>query len=181
MRRTYLLLVTGPPASGKSTLAQQLGPALHLPVIAKDTVKEPLFATLPAVSSRALSDAAFAVMFAVARELLADDVSALLEGNFRAEHAASLQATFPPGVPAHIVQVLCSAPLEVRQARLAARAHDPQRHPAHADAAHDAQQDGEQFLDLPGARFVSRSSAPGGMAELLREVTSVLEGGSAYG
>ena len=39
----YCILVTGIPASGKSTLAAAIAGALHLPWISKDRIKELLF------------------------------------------------------------------------------------------------------------------------------------------
>ncbi len=36
------VVVSGPPASGKTTLARAIAPALGLPLIAKDTIKEAL-------------------------------------------------------------------------------------------------------------------------------------------
>ncbi|HEX8858768.1 MAG TPA: AAA family ATPase [Actinomycetes bacterium] len=41
-----LVLVTGPPASGKTTLARPLAFSLGLPLLGKDTIKEALFDTL---------------------------------------------------------------------------------------------------------------------------------------
>lgn len=40
-------MVSGPPASGKTTLAQAIAPALGLPLIAKDTIKQALMTVLP--------------------------------------------------------------------------------------------------------------------------------------
>jgi predicted kinase len=36
------VVVSGPPASGKTTLAVAIAPALGLPLIAKDTIKQAL-------------------------------------------------------------------------------------------------------------------------------------------
>jgi predicted kinase len=41
------VVVSGPPASGKTTLARQIAPALGLPLIAKDTIKRALMTVLP--------------------------------------------------------------------------------------------------------------------------------------
>jgi len=41
------VVVSGPPASGKSTLAPMLARELDLPLIAKDTIKDALMSVLP--------------------------------------------------------------------------------------------------------------------------------------
>lgn len=46
MKRPLLILVTGRPGAGKTTLAGQMGRAWHLPVISRDGIKEGLVHTL---------------------------------------------------------------------------------------------------------------------------------------
>ncbi len=43
MEAPLLVVVTGPPAAGKTTIAREIARRLHLPLIAKDTIKEALF------------------------------------------------------------------------------------------------------------------------------------------
>ena len=93
------MLISGLPGTGKSTLARLLAQRYALPLICKDTIKEPLFDVIGAAdraASRRLSDASFAAMFALARDCLRAGSDLILEGNFRpGEHEAALIAALP--------------------------------------------------------------------------------------
>jgi predicted kinase len=164
MKRIHLIVVTGLPATGKTTLARALARRHSALLLAKDTIKEPLLDVLgaaDAAASRALSDASFAVLFAMARELVGSGCDLVLEGNFRpGQHEEPLRALFAPHIAG--AQILCRVPDSVRRARLIARAADPARHAGHQNAelvAAESQADG--FLELPGARFECTAGAPG--------------------
>ena len=113
MPAPQLIVVTGLPATGKSTLARELARLLRAPLVGKDMIKEPLLDVLGGgdeAHSRLLSTASFAVLFALARELLACSPRVIVEGNFRpGEHERPLLQALPPGSePAGaILQVLC--------------------------------------------------------------------------
>jgi predicted kinase len=162
MRKFRVLIITGLPGTGKTTLARELAQRHALALISKDTIKEPLLDTLGAgVSSRELSNVSFAVMFAMAKELLTLGETLILEGNFRAgEHEAALLGVLPANAPA-IVQVLCSADEEARRTRLLQRGADPSRHPGHRDAQQlEPAAACDSFLDLPGERLRYRVGFP---------------------
>jgi predicted kinase len=177
-----LVIVTGLPATGKSTLAVRLAVALGLPLIAKDTLKEALFDVLgtgDAGWSRRLSDASYAAMFAIAAVNLRAGRSVLLEGNFRAgEHEAPILGCGARSIG----QVLCAVPEPQRAARLARRTRERARHAGHLDheaaatnPAAAAAAGGARFLDLPGLRldYDGARAARGALDEVLRALEAL--------
>ena len=158
-----VFVITGLPATGKTTLARALARALSIPLLSKDCIKEPLLDVLGAPdrsASRRLSDASFAVLFALAGQQLQTAGSVVLEGNFRpGEQEAALCALMAAHAAQGCIQVLCRAPEPLRQERLRARAADAARHPGHQDAVWvaQAQRRSDAFLDVAGPRFVHDS------------------------
>ena len=84
----YCIIVTGIPASGKSTLAKELGKRLDLPVFSKDEVKERLYDTLGFQSREEkirLGIAAMNIMYDIAEQMMKCGKPFLLENNFENE------------------------------------------------------------------------------------------------
>jgi predicted kinase len=113
----WYVVVSGPPGSGKTTLATALAPALGLPLIAKDTIKEALMTVLPVpgvATSRTIGTASVAALFAVA----AQAPGAVLESVWhRSRSLADLGA-----LPGEIVEVFCRCDPAVAAQRYARRA-----------------------------------------------------------
>jgi predicted kinase len=124
-----LLLVTGMPASGKTTVARALADELRVPLVTKDGIKERLYDELGTGDiawSRQLGGAAYALLFEFCRELLAAGLSVAAEANFFAGSQEGQVAALPPH---RLVQIVCTAPLDVLLERYAGRT----RHPGHVD------------------------------------------------
>jgi len=160
MKPGRVIVVTGLPGTGKSTLARELASRYDMPLLAKDFIKEPLLDVLGATDaaySRKLSDASFATLFRLAAEWVRGGHDFILEGNFRpGAHEAPLLAALGS---ASLAQVLCSVPEAARLARLAARENDPSRHAGHRFGERQSTGTPGAFLDLPGERFVHEGTA----------------------
>jgi predicted kinase len=191
--KPFVVIVTGPPCSGKSTLAAVLAAHLRVPLIEKDVIKEALFDTLgasadgdPRAWSRSLSNASFAAMFRLASRIVGQDGSLILEGNFRPEHAREFEALYAAG-NATLVQICCGGEGRVLLERSEERARLALRHPGHLDrqAIHELRESllagSSPPLQIPGScfNFDSTSSAPGALEQLVCAVAEAIHPGNA--
>ena len=126
-----LVVVSGAPGAGKSTVAGPLAEQLGFPLLAKDVIKESLFDELgpidadERVSSQRLGAAAMELLWRLAAEC----PSVVVEANFRpatAHERARLVA-----LTDHPVEVHCRVPIELAQTRFEQRATWPGHHPVH--------------------------------------------------
>lgn len=80
-----IIILTGMPAAGKSTIAAKLSDAFKLPILEKDNLKEGLFDTLGFENypqKRKLDHAANAVLLRCAEALIKQQVPMIIDNNF---------------------------------------------------------------------------------------------------
>lgn len=176
-----LVVVTGPPAAGKTTLAGELAARTRLPLLEKDGIKELLFDELGTGDrawSQRLGRATFVVLYDVAARLLRAGTSVVVEANIAAEAAERDFAL----LPAHrLVQVHVNAPAGILRRRYDARSSDGSRHGGH----HSDTRIRDDFetglrtgrwtpLDVPGHLVEIDTGSPVDVDALVALVTSEL-------
>jgi predicted kinase len=133
--RPPLVLVSGMPGAGKSTLAARLGERLHLPVVAKDPIKEALtrVAGLPSslAESRSIGARGMDALWAIAGAHLDVGVGVVLESNFKT--GLSAQYLAPLVERSRAVDVHCAIAGGLAIERYRSRAGS--RHGAHIEHA----------------------------------------------
>lgn len=133
-RRTPIVVVTGPPASGKSTLSETIANKLELPLIAKDSIKETLFdafGTKDREWSQWLGQATYPLIQLFLETQLRARKPVVIEATFGQEIANGQFRELGERLPFNALQLYCNAPSDVLFARYASRADE--RHPGHVD------------------------------------------------
>jgi predicted kinase len=126
-----LVLVSGAPGAGKSTLAVPLARALSFPLLSKDVIKETLFDHLghldadELVSSRKLGAASMELLWRLAHQC----PRVLLEANFRSHSAYERDQL--RRLSDRPIEVYCRAPIEVAAERYAERGASSGHHAVH--------------------------------------------------
>ena len=135
MAPRLMVLVTGAPGSGKTTLAGPLAAELGFALLAKDRIKETLYDSLGGSDaggaaadlgwSQRLGSAAIELLWALAT----DTPAVVIDANFWPEDERLHRRIRE--LAARAVEVHCSCPMEVAVSRYMSRRG--QRHPVHAE------------------------------------------------
>lgn len=132
-----LIIVSGPSASGKSTLADRLAADLHLPVIHRDRIKEAMFDALghsDRQQSKKFGVAAALVLIRELEDILGVGASCIVEGKFVPKFSEQELVGLLESTDASVIQIQCICDGEVLYERFKQRALSSERHPGHAEA-----------------------------------------------
>ena len=131
-----LVIVLGPPGSGKTTLARRIAREFRMPLIAKDDIKESLFETLGSQDrawSQKLGRATFELLYYFVETQIAVGRSLIAECNFDNEHATPRFHALQNKFDFEPFQILCDAPDEILVQRFRTRWESGKRHRGHVD------------------------------------------------
>ena len=152
--KSRLVVVSGLPASGKSTVGRLLSERLSLPLIDKDAILEVLFDSLGCpdrIERSRLSRASDEVLYTLAEA----SPAAILVNWWDHDSSPSRLR----GIASSVVEIFCDCPVDVAAARFESR----DRHPGHHDP-HRSPQEIEEGVQRMRASF----RGPLGVGDLIR-------------
>ena len=136
MPKPLIVIISGHPCTGKTTLARALGRDLALPLIAKDDIKEALFDTLGTGDrawSQKLGRATYKLLYVALETQLRAGRSAIVESNFGTAIASTEFGRLRERFPFEPFQIICHTEREVLFERFRQRYLSGERHPGHLD------------------------------------------------
>jgi len=131
-----IIIVTGRPAAGKSTLAKWLSQELKLPLVSKDSIREELFDRLGWKDrkwAQELGKASVDMMFYFAKAELEVGHSLIMDNSFYPALSNPRFQSLREKYKAESIQIVCDSDRETLFQRFKLRATSGNRHPGHGD------------------------------------------------
>lgn len=134
--QTTIIIFTGLPSTGKTTLSREIADSLHIPLIAKDDIKEIMYDKIgwsDKAFSAKLAHATFGIMDYITEQNLKNGHSLVLESNYSPKLASEKFREWQKLYSCQIIQVVCRTDIKILAQRYFDRQHSGDRHPGHND------------------------------------------------
>lgn len=172
------LIVTGPPAAGKTTLARRIAQDLRLPLFEKDVLKDTLYEAMGSGDqdwSRRIGIAAINLLFLTADRMLRTGSSVITESNFYTRLSSGQAGEIADSAKAKVVQVPCSGSSHTLATRNAARLTPSGLRPGHHVMPSEELLEGIRSgiwepLDIPSTIIRVDTSSSFDYAHILRNI-----------
>ena len=135
MNNVVLIIISGAPGTGKTTLGKKFAEKFHLPLIHKDGIKESLFDSLGVGDrewSRKLGISSYRLLFHFLESLLGAGVSLIVESNFKPESSQRFRE-LEKKYCFKSLQIYCHSRDDVLLQRYRMRSESADRHLGHLD------------------------------------------------
>ena len=125
-----MIIIGGPPASGKTSLANELSNILGIPLISKDDIKIEIYEPCSGlVEDKAVSIGSYNTLFYIIRQLLNKETSFIVESNFDARESAEHFRNIMRENPCQSISIICTADIKLLHKRFVDRDLSSERHP----------------------------------------------------
>ncbi len=134
--KPLLVIIDGPPGTGKTTLGRRLAQDFRLPFVNKDAIKELLFESLGWKDrewSKKLSLATYDLLYYFVEVQLRAGHSQIVESNFKGEISSKAFLALKAKYDFEPFQIQCRTAGEILYRRFKDRAESGQRHLGHVD------------------------------------------------
>ncbi len=136
MPKTSVIVISGPSASGKTTVGKKLGEEFCWPFFYKDAVKERLFDCLgweDRARSLELGAASYSILYYFLECQLRAGQPCIVESNFEPDKDAAKFRRLQQKYGCNYIAVFCTASQEILLERFNNRIKTGERHPGHVD------------------------------------------------
>jgi predicted kinase len=136
MTKPLVIVISGLPCTGKTTLGKRIARECSVPFFSKDGFKERLFDELgwsDRAWSKKLGLASYKLLFHALEAQLEVGQSCVVEANFYPEFHSQILNGFKQRYQVEFFQIHCHAQPEILLERFHARWESGARHPGHAD------------------------------------------------
>ena len=128
--------MSGPPCTGKTTLANKIAEQFHLPLVSKDDIKESLFHSLGTKDrewSKRLGISSYRLLYCFIESILRAGYSLIVESNFQDQYDSEQFRNLMRDYRFTPLQIQCKTEGDVLFERFKKRSESGERHPGHVD------------------------------------------------